>query len=70
MFGPCLIMLYLVYFLVCNHLDWEESELVALLQLSSRCLVNVCVLWLFLAVLWVGLQCVIVAFIDHTHLLF
>ena len=28
------------------------------------------VLWLFLTVSWVGLQCVIVIFPDHTHLLF
>ena len=28
------------------------------------------VLWLFLTVPWVGLQCVIVVFPDHTHLLF
>ena len=27
-------------------------------------------LWLFLEVLWVGLQCVIVVFPDQTHLLF
>ena len=27
-------------------------------------------LWLFLAVLWVGLLCAIVVFPDHTHLLF
>ena len=27
-------------------------------------------MWLFLAVLWVGLQCVIVVFPDHTHLFF
>ena len=26
--------------------------------------------WLFLMVPWVGLQCVIVVFPDHTHLLF
>ena len=25
-------------------------------------------MWLFLAVPWVGLQCVIVVFPDHTHL--
>ena len=30
---------------------------------------TVCVLWLFLTVPWVGLQCVIVVFPDHTHLL-
>ena len=31
---------------------------------------TVCVLWLFLTVPRVGLQCVIVTFRDHTHLLF
>ena len=31
---------------------------------------TVSVLWLFLTVPWVGLQCVIVVFPDHTHLLF
>ena len=35
-----------------------------------RCLVTFGALWLFLTVLWVGLQCVIVVFPDHTHLLF
>ena len=43
-------------------------ELVALLSLSSWCLVIVA--WLFLAVPLVCLQFVIVAFPDHTHLLF
>ena len=33
------------------------------------CLVIVIVLWLLLAVPWVGLQCVIVIFPDHTNLL-
>ena len=46
----------------------EKRELVALLSLSSWCLVIV--VWLFLAVPWVCLQFVIVAFPDHTHLLF
>ena len=45
----------------------RKRELVALL-LSYRCLVTVNVLWLFLTVQWVGLQCVIVVFPDHTHL--
>ena len=31
---------------------------------------TVSVLWLFLTVPWVGMQCVIVVFPDHTHLLF
>ena len=34
-----------------------------------RLLVTVSVLWLFLTVPWVGLQCVIVVYPDHTHFL-
>ena len=45
-----------------------KRELVALLSLSSWCLVMVA--WLFLAVPWVCLRFVIVVFPDHTHLLF
>ena len=45
----------------------RKRELFALLLLSYRNLVTVNVLWLFLRV---GLQCVIVVFPDHTHLLF
>ena len=45
-----------------------KRELVALLSLSSWCLVIV--VWLFLAVPWVFLQFVIVVFPNHTHLLF
>ena len=44
-----------------------KEELVALLSLSSWCLVIV--VWLFLAVPRVCLQFVIVVFPDHTHLL-
>ena len=47
-----------------------KRELVALLLLSYGCLVTVNVLLLFLMVPWVGLQCVIVIFPDHTHLRF
>ena len=47
----------------------RKRKLVALLLLSNRCIVNINVLWLFLTVPWVGLQCVIVVFPDHTHLL-
>ena len=43
--------------------------LVDLLLLSYGCLVAVNVLRLFLAVPWVGRQCVIVVFPNHTHLL-
>ena len=42
-----------------------KKELVALLSVSSWCLVIV--VWLFLAVQWVCLQFVIVVFPDHTH---
>ena len=45
-----------------------KRKLVALLSLSSWCLVIV--EWLFLAVPWVCLQFVIVVFPDHTHLLY
>ena len=45
-----------------------KRELVALLSLTSWCMVIV--VWLFLAVPWVDLQFVIVVFPDHTHLLF
>ena len=45
-----------------------KRELVALLSLSSWCLVMV--VWSFLAVPWFCLRLVIVVFADHTHLLF
>ena len=45
----------------------RKKKLVALLLLSYRCIVTINDLWLFLTVMWVGLQCVIVVFPDHTH---
>ena len=45
-----------------------KKELVALLSLSSWCLVIV--VWLFLTVPWVCLQFMIVVFPDHTNLLY
>ena len=45
-----------------------KRELVAVLNLSSWCLVMV--EWLFLTVPWGCLRFVIVVFPDHTHLLF
>ena len=44
-----------------------KRELIALLGLSSWCLMVV--VWLFLAVPWVCLQFVVVVFPDHTYLL-
>ena len=46
----------------------RKRELVALLLLSYECLVTVNVLWLFLTVPRVGLQCVTVVFPDNSHL--
>ena len=46
----------------------RKRKLVALLQLSSWCLVTVSIFWLFLTVPRVGLQYVIEAFPDQTHL--
>ena len=48
----------------------RKRKLVAFLLLSYRYIVTIIVLWLFLMLPWVGLQCVIVVFPDHTHLLF
>ena len=63
------------YALICVHSSIafilkRKIKLVALLLLSSRCIVTINVQWLFLTVPWVGLQYVSVAFPDHTHSLF
>ena len=63
------------YALLCAHSSFafilkRKRKLVALLLLTYRCIVTINVLWLFLTMPWVGLQCVIVVFPDHTHLLF
>ena len=51
------------------HLDEvEKAGCLAIIVLQMYCYCNV--MWLFLTVPWVGLQCVIVVFPDHTHLLF
>ena len=50
-------MHYFVAFIVCNHVD-EEERAGCFASLSFGCLVTVNVLWLFLTVSWVGLQCV------------
>ena len=66
------LCLYLFcYALLCVHSSFaiilkRKRKLVAL---SYRCIVTINVLWLFLTVPWVDLQCVIVVFPDHTHLL-
>ena len=45
----------------------RKRKLVALVLMSYRCSVTINVLWLFLTVQWVGLQCEIVVFPDHTR---
>ena len=61
--------------LLCVHSSFaiilkRKRKLIALLLLSHICIVTINVLWRFITVPWVGLQCVIVVFPDHTHLLF
>ena len=60
------------YALLCVHscyaiISMGKRELVALLCLSSWCLMIV--VWLFLTMPWVCLKFVIVVFPDHTHLI-
>ena len=69
MFVSVLLCIALCPFYFCNRLE-EVENAVDLRLLSYRCLVNVNVLRLFFAVRWVGLQCVIVVFLGHTHLLY
>ena len=45
-------------------------SILVLLLLSYRCIATINVLWIFLKVPYVGLQCMIVVFPDHTDLLF
>ena len=69
----CLSMV--CYALLCVHSSFaiilkRERKPTAFLLLSYRFIVTITVPLLFLAVPWVGLQCVIVVFPDHTHPLF
>ena len=67
-----LFLSLLCYALLCVH-----SSFAIILRRKAGCLsisvlqmyFTINVLWLFLTVPWVGLQCVIVVFPDHTHLL-
>ena len=60
--------------LLCVHFSFamilkRKRKLVGLLLLSYRCNVTRNILWLSLAVRWVGPQFVIVVFLDHIYLL-
>ena len=68
-------MFVLLYTLLCVHSSFaiilkRKRKRSALLLLCVICIVTINVMWLFPTVPWVGLQCVIVVFPDHTHLLF
>ena len=58
MFGSCFVIRYFVSFLFCDHLDREERA--SCFTSSVSCAVSA--LWLFLAMPWVSLQCVILYF--------
>ena len=73
LFVGVLFLSVFCYALRCDHsriaiILKRKTKLVALLLLSYRCIVTINVLWLFLTVLWVGLQYVIVVFPDYSHL--
>ena len=68
--GPKVITQSLWYIYSFAIILTRKRDLIAFLLFSFRCLVTVNVLWLFLKVPLVGLQCAIVVFPDHTHLLF
>ena len=68
LFPLFVVLLCSVPVLLCSTLCvLQPSRGVAVLLLSTENPVAVIVLYLFLAVPWVGLQCVIVAFSDYTH---
>ena len=61
---PCGILgtfFYFVSYLVCIHLSEEERA--GYFVLTFFCRVTVNILWFFLTVPWVGLQCAIVVFL-------
>ena len=67
MFVFVLLCISLCPFQFCNHLEEEEKAgCFPSIVLQMSCYCNV--LWLFLTVPWVGLQCVSVVFPDHTYL--
>ena len=53
-----------------KHIGEDRAGLFTLIVLLMSCDCSCYVISVFLAVPWFGLQCVIVVFPDHTHLLF
>ena len=69
MFGLCFVVHYFVSFLLLQ-LSRSEREKWLLYFSCLLCHLTVSVLCLFLIVLRVGLQCLVVSFSGHIHLLF
>ena len=67
---PCLIMHYFQCSILSSFaiILTKKRELLALFNCLHGVLPAI-VMWLFLAVLWVGMQCVSVVFPDQTHFL-
>ena len=63
------VLLCITFLIICNYLD-EEVRAGCYASLSSLCLVTVRVMWLYLAIPYVGLQSVIAVFRDRTSLTF
>ena len=75
MFVGVLCLSLFCYTLLCVNSSFaiilkRRRKLAVLLLLSYRCIITINDLQQFLTVHWVGLQCVIVVFLDQTHLLF
>ena len=67
MVGPCVVVHYLVFSFAIISLGMKKSWLLYFNCLLMAFNSSLC---LFLAMLWVGLQCVIVALPSHTRLVF
>ena len=63
------IKLYAEVMYLLNHNAKEQHMLYVQSVLAAAICQYNYDLWLFLIVPWIGLQCVIVVFPDHTHLL-
>ena len=69
------VFIFVCYALLCVHSSFaiilkRKRKVIAFLLLSYRCTVAINVLWLSLTLPWYGLQCVVVVFPAHNHLLF
>ena len=63
----CFIVKDEIFMIFFTNMVQHSFMLVEFVRIQT-CPVTVNVLWLFLTVLWVSLQCGIVEFPDHTHL--